>query len=513
MASPIVLIDLSSIAYPTWHTTQDNPDPNFASAEMVRRVRRLAGQSRHVAVCVDAGASFRAELYPAYKGNRPERDARLSHQIRLAIDQLRGDGFPIWSAKGFEADDVIASATRRALNETDAEIEVVTADKDLLQLVGDRVHVRSVRDDSRIDADGVLAKFGVTPSQIRDYLCLVGDTSDNVPGVDGIGAKTAAALLSRHGSIDEVYRELDAVGPVVLRISTRVAKGLAAFRGEPLNISRRLISLREDADIPFADVLSPRERSTAPEHRHHYDHASYDEGDRMTDTTAETASTPAAETPTTTIADPPAPVLEGTVVEPEKADKPSDAKPKTDDPTRALMFERTISRDYERQLDPLTLSQAQKLSVDLHRSGMFQGYGSPEAVLSTIMVGRELGIPAMTSLRTIHNIEGRHSLSAQLIVGLVLKSGKAEYFELAELTDTTCTFITKRVGGKSEQRITHTIEMARVAGLLKGDSNWVKVPQDMLVARASVRLARLVYPDICANVYTPEELRELREAA
>ena len=151
----------------------------------------------------------------------------------------------------------------------------------------------------------------------------------------------------------------------------------------------------------------------------------------------------------------------------------------------------------------------------MHESHMFDGYGSGKAVLSTILLGRELGMPAMASLRSVHNVEGKHSLSADLMVALVLKSGMAEYFQLVESTDEACTFETKRKGNPQPQRLTYTIEHAKQAGLLGPTrsgkpSNWHKMPTQMLRARAKSELARLEYPDLLAGLYTPEELRDAK---
>lgn len=479
----IVLVDLSSIAYPIWHTSQSEPNVNHASEQILARIRSVAQSQPHVAVCVDAGRSFRAEIDPAYKANRPERDERLHHQIKLAIDHLRNDGFPIWSVPGYEADDLIATATRIAYETTDAEIVILSADKDLLQLVGDRVVAQSVKDGTRVDAEAVVAKFGIGPELMRDYLTLVGDASDNIHGVAGVGPKRAVALLQKFGSVDRLFALMEQGGED-LGLTPAVAKALTDFYPR-LQRTRELITLRTDADIPFADVL---DRRVAKPSTHDYATSNYDDEDDMTIDTTE-ASTPATPPPAIT-------------VEP----MPTDAAMVKSDPLASAPAE------YERQLDPRSLKQAQSLAFDMWKSGMFSSYGTPEAVLSTVLVGRELGIPAMTALRTIHNIKGRHAMSAQLIVALVLKSGLAEYFEMSALSDTSCTYVTKRKG-RGEIAITHTIEMAKQADLVKPDSGWVKNPQDMLAARASVRLARLVYPDICANVYTPDELSEIREAA
>jgi len=169
--------------------------------------------------------------------------------------------------------------------------------------------------------------------------------------------------------------------------------------------------------------------------------------------------------------------------------------------------------EWERQLDPRSMREARLLAGDMYASRMFSAYGTPQAVLSTMMVGRELGLPAMAALRTIHNIEGKHALAAALMVALVLKSGLAEYFEVISFNETEATFETHRKGARKPVRLQHTIEMAERAGLVKPNSNWLKIPTDMLVARAQSRLCRMVYPDLLAGLYTPDELGEIRLVA
>lgn len=170
--------------------------------------------------------------------------------------------------------------------------------------------------------------------------------------------------------------------------------------------------------------------------------------------------------------------------------------------------------EWERQLDPRSMRDAIVLAKDLHSSRMFSAYGTPQAVLSTIMAGRELGFPAMASLRSFHIIEGRASLSAGAMVATVLRSGLAVYFRPVSFSDTEATFETLRRGeGNKPVTLSHTIEMARAGGFLKEKSGWVRNPSDMLVARAQSRLARMIYADILAGLYTPEELTEMREQA
>jgi hypothetical protein len=166
------------------------------------------------------------------------------------------------------------------------------------------------------------------------------------------------------------------------------------------------------------------------------------------------------------------------------------------------------------------MDEAKTLARMMYESRMFSAYGTPQGVLSTVMVGRELGLPAMASLRSIHNIEGKHSLSAALMVALVLKSGLAEYFEPVSFDEHQATFVTKRKGARKEVQLTHTFEMAKKAWPKKATdwekaflaSGWGKNPTDMVVARAQARLARMIYPDLLAGLWTPEEMAEIREA-
>ncbi len=494
----VVLIDLSSIAYPIWHTSASNPDPNHASTQIVARVRQLTIGHPHAALCCDGGGpSFRKEIAPSYKANRPERDESLQHQIALAKEQLEADGFPAWTVRGMEADDVIASAAHalRAL-EQPRDVLIVSADKDLLQLVQPGVKVKSPLTGVVFDGDGVAQKFGVRPEQMRDFLTLVGDTADNVKGANGVGPKTAAELLAKFRTLDALFEQMDEVGAAACGIKPSNAQSLRVFKAEALSQTRHLITLKMDVPLPLAQVLQPRAARALDEPMVLAD-------DEPSDEQA-------------------APVTEPTPAAPHLAMVP--AKPAADEAASVPVLVGAV--EWERALDPRSLRDAQALAQNMHTSRMFSAYGSPQAVLSTIMVGRELGLPAMSSLRGIHNIEGKHSLSAGLMVAIVLKSGMAEYFEPALdsdgsllISDVSATYVTKRKGARHEMRLTHTFEMARQAWpKTKPDwekaflaSGWGRNPADMLVARVSARLARLIYGDLIAGLYTPEELQEVRE--
>jgi 5'-3' exonuclease len=498
----IVLIDLSSLAYPIWHVSQSEPDPNHTSTQTVARVRAIASGKPAVAICCDSGRSFRRDIDSSYKANRPAQDGTLAHQITLACEQLAADGFPVWAEKGFEADDLVASAVARALLLPDATVLVVTSDKDLLQLVGPRVQAMSARDGSVLDADGVLAKFSVRPDQIRDFLTLVGDASDNIKGAYKIGAKTAATLLAKYQTIEGIYEALQQRGT---EFTPALDTSLREFLPR-LVTTRELVTLRTDVPLPFDEIFAVRVPKDAQEFE---PFEPEDEGsDEIPQPTAERSGPEAPDR---------ADAAKGEVTDLPgngAAAPAASSASRLNLPTSIAVREPELLApiDYERQLDPRSMKDARILAKDMHDSRLFSAYGTPQGVLSTVMLGRELGLPAMASLRGIHVIEGKHALSAQTMVALVLKSGLAEYFEPVEFDHLHAVFETKRKGARKEVRLQHTIEMAQTAGLVKPNSNWVKVPTDMLVARAQARLCRLVYPDIVGGLYTPDELSEIRTA-
>jgi hypothetical protein len=164
--------------------------------------------------------------------------------------------------------------------------------------------------------------------------------------------------------------------------------------------------------------------------------------------------------------------------------------------------------DYSRELEPRSMNQVIELSKHLHASRLFSAYGTPQAVMATVLAGREFGMPAMASLRGFHIIEGKPTLAADTIRALILKSGAAKFFRCTERTAERATFETQR-GDDPPIALSYTIQEGRKAFPGKDDkweaSAWGKSPHDMLVARASAKLARLVFPDVVHGLYSPEE--------
>jgi 5'-3' exonuclease len=492
----LTLIDLSSLAYPIWHMAGNDPNENAVSDQLVARVRALG--DGHTAICCDAGRSFRCDISADYKANRKvEERAVLYHQIDLALDRLRGDGFPIWFAKGFEADDVIASACNKAA-EDGHDVLIVSADKDLLQLIvngepgAGSVWAKSLKTGDLIDEAAVEARFGVTPAQMRDYLTIVGDQSDNVKGVAGIGEKGAAALLRLYGSLDTIYRDLD-----TLPLKPSQVLALKAFESRFHEV-RSLITLRTDAPVPFEEILEPRTPKDVPP---------------MVDEPVDEPLDDIDEALPTVPPPPPAPVPDppGAAVASAEPDKPPTQAPGVKNPTGGVLT--VLPRnghedtDWKGRLEPTSMDEAMRLAKLAFDSKQFSAYGTPQAVLMTLMAGRELGLTAMASLRALHIVEGKPTMSADLMRSLVLKSGAVKYFRCVERTNEQSTWEAQR-GDDPPLSLTFTMEDAKMAGVIKPGSGWVKFPADMCSARASSKLARLVAPDVLAGIYLPEEIRE-----
>jgi DNA polymerase-1 len=193
-------------------------------------------QPTHLAVCFDhALTSFRNDLYPAYKESRDDAPPELERQFELCGEVARALGIPTFEAPDYEADDVLATLARE-LVERGADVRVVTSDKDLCQLVTEdgRVALYDLARDRHFDAAAVRAKFGVSPEQIPDYLGLVGDSVDDLPGVPGVGPKGAAAALTRFGSLDAMPGDPEAWSAVPARGARRIGERVAAHREQAL---------------------------------------------------------------------------------------------------------------------------------------------------------------------------------------------------------------------------------------------------------------------------------------
>jgi DNA polymerase-1 len=205
-------------------------------------------QPHYVVAAIDApGRTFRDEIFEAYKGTRLVTPDDLKSQIDRIFEVVEGFGIPLIGQPGLEADDVIATITQRTLDNPEYDgirIRIVSKDKDLEQLLCDRVTMFDIHTDTTIDVAALMANKGITPTQVVDVLALTGDTVDNVPGIEGIGLKTAAQLVRQFGSIDGILANLD-------QIQGKRRENLEKGR-DRLPLSRTLVTLKCDGDFPFS---------------------------------------------------------------------------------------------------------------------------------------------------------------------------------------------------------------------------------------------------------------------
>ena len=255
----IVLVDGSSYLFRAFHampslTTSDG-EPTGAIRGVVNMLRRLRADypSEYFAVVFDApGKTFRDDWYPEYKANRPPMPDELRTQIEPLHRVVRALGLPLLCVPGVEADDVIGTLAERA-GESGCRVVISTNDKDMAQLVDERVTLVNTMDDSVLDEAGVEARFGVPPGRIVDYLTLVGDAVDNVPGVPKVGPKTAVKWLAAYGSLDGVRDNAAAIGGKVGEYLREFLEPNGAPNGAAesrMELSRRLVTIRRDVEVP-----------------------------------------------------------------------------------------------------------------------------------------------------------------------------------------------------------------------------------------------------------------------
>lgn len=504
MAS-LLLIDLSAIFWAKWHSAAGRPIDTAYNYTMAR-VRQLAQGYDRVAVCCDVGKSFRAEIDSTYKANRPPKDPAAIGQVQRVCERLEADAFCILSAPGFEADDVIATATRWARSlPVPFDVTIAGCDKDLLQLIEPGVRMHNVNTDAFFGPDEVAAKFEVTPDKVRDVLALAGDTSDNIKGIDGVGWKTAAKLVNRFGDIRGVRAALDANPEDV---ATPALRQSLLDQWSRIDVSTRLVTLNYEVPIDCGTILEDRQvKQLASDMKWDGDEpAEFANNGPSAERVPEARPTP--------IAPAPAPEAQNDaqlVQRPASQREIAPAVPAA--PATAPTAARTPG-PLQFSLEPSSPKEALAMAAHLYESRLFSNFPNADAIFAIIVAGRSMGIDAMTALRGMHIIEGKPTLSGAMMVALVLRSGKAEYFELVKSDGKEAIYATKRVGGRREIEMGFSIQDAEAAQLLKAPkdpaklSNWLKYPRTMLRWRAATELCRAVYPDVVSNIYTPDELAD-----
>ncbi|MFP7723496.1 5'-3' exonuclease [Lysobacter sp. A3-1-A15] len=269
-APALYLVDASLYVFRAWHSMPDEFSdadgwPCNAVQGFARFLMELLDRARpqHVAVAFDEAldSCFRNALYPAYKANREPAPEALKRQFAHCQALVASLGLAVLSHPEYEADDLIGTAVHGARRRGMRSV-IVSADKDLSQLLGEGDEQWDFARNQRWSADGVHARHGVHAHQIADYLALTGDAIDNIPGVPGIGAKTAAALLAHFGTLDALLLRVDEVPYLRLRGAKACAERLRLHRDQAL-LCRQLATIALDAPVPEGDPTFGRRHADA----------------------------------------------------------------------------------------------------------------------------------------------------------------------------------------------------------------------------------------------------------
>lgn len=458
----VALVDLSGVFRMYWHA-MENEEISAAVNKTVAAVVGFLSGYDFGAVCVDCPPYIRTTLLPSYKANREKAPAALFDQLGQTKDILDADGVHIFGAQGYEADDILAQLAGN-YSDNGATVDVYSADKDLLQIVTGDINVISTATRQKYTPDAVREKFGVDPDQVPDLLALIGDKSDNIVGIKGVGVKTAAAWISEAGSLGAILAKPEALPEKYARFVSVISDGK-----EQISKNYKLVQLLTDApNINPEEIMETKERRTL---------------------------------------EPVADDIEPEVIEapkPQPVAQVSTLAPMANDTTPAPIA-------WDKSLEPRDPTQAYKLAKLMFSSRVFGDFPNPEAILAVVLTGRAHGLDSVASLQGFHVIKGKVAPSAQLLIGLVKKHPTCEYMRLVESTTESATWETKRVDEPEPTRLAYTFAQAKLAGLT-GNDNWRKRPDTMLRWRAGVELARAVYPDVVSGLYSVEEMRDETDA-
>ncbi|MDD0824934.1 DNA polymerase I [Mannheimia sp. AT1] len=277
--NPLVLVDGSSYLYRAFHAfpplTNRSGEPTGAMYGVLNMLKSLISQVEpsHIAVVFDAkGKTFRDELFEQYKSHRPPMPDELRSQIQPLHKIIKALGIPLISIEGVEADDVIGTLAVQAAKDG-KDVLISTGDKDMAQLVNDHIMLINTMNNTLLDRQGVIEKYGIPPELIIDFLALMGDSSDNIPGVKGVGEKTALALLQGIGSLKQIYENLDQIATLSFRGAKTFAPKLEAEKANA-DLSYLLATIKTDVELEVTHdqlLTQPQNRAELATLFEHYE--------------------------------------------------------------------------------------------------------------------------------------------------------------------------------------------------------------------------------------------------
>lgn len=498
----ILGIDFDSVFRRNWEA-ENGKEMSAAFERTVQWVAKTRDGWGRVIIATDSGPSFRRSKFEGYKAGRTNPGAAYFEQRRRTIARLKADGCVIIDAPAIEggyaeSDDVLgwlafsyASHCRTLAESALPEwyLRIVSQDGDLEQLVSDADGIdlqKLTERDPWKDAQ-VLAARGVSPDKVPHLKALMGDKSDSYDGFEGIGGKTAAYLLNKYG--DAIKAVGGADNPEIkLNVAQRTVlkNGGAELAAKGLYLA----TLKTDLPLDFAALVFPE----------------------PTIGTIAGEDVPLGGEPTKTEQPPrlaPAPVelTPSRVVQPVEAER---QPPKAEEPIQALAVRQASPLTLGAlDLQPNDLESAWRLTKPLFEARVYPQFPNRESMLAALMDARERGVPVCAALRNAYVVKGKLGWSAGYLAGLVLASGKADYFELVpeDCNDTKAT-VRFRKKGRAEGKHVFTIDEAKRAGYFSSGM-WEKEPRAMLRAACVRTAARAYFPDVVSGMYMPDELRGL----
>lgn len=503
MKPTVMLIDFSNLWWQAWHSNGDAV--SMARQRTREAIERAANTipGALVAICLDRGRSFRKDMLPEYKAQRPDKDQAVLAEMDRCKEALRDAGYLLWGADGFEADDVIATAAHAA-SAAGHPFCIASADKDLLQLLAlpESSQLRT-HQWTMVTAKDVVAKFGVEPEGLGDWLALTGDASDNIKGCPGVGEKRATELLVKHGGLDILLGRIGDLGvhtgtggvPYVESMTPK-AKAIATpaivtalwTNRVGIELARKLVTLRTDAPIRFEEIFEARKTK-------HEETSDMSDGTDNNDNVVPISAGPGQKLP------------EAQTTE-EKGLDVQYAAP---------------GAAFETALEPVNSSGAIMVAKTLFDSRLYTRFGTWQAALSVIMRGRGLGIGAAAALDVFHPMDTpqglKIALHAHLIVAQAEKLPQCAWFRIVSTSNKEATYQTKHRDHAEPTTHTYTIQDAVDAGLCGLEiiprksmadkdqrGNWDKRRAEMLRKTCATQLVRIVYPSAALGLYAPEEL-------
>jgi 5'-3' exonuclease len=484
------LVDVSHIFRAKWHAGGDM-EINHAFEQTIRRVYDIdgSGDYRAIACCFDVAPYERCAFYPAYKANRETSSIDMVDQYRRLAKKLK-ERFHVFGVEGWEADDVIA--TIRAKLPSDCSVDIWTNDKDLFQLIDERTFVVSTATGERFGIEEAFSKFGMPPERLLELFCIIGDKSDNVPGVPGFGIKRAVQVLLRANSMKEALR----MSQEELGLTDKLWADWRQHK-DTIATAQALIQLRTDLKVDVSEMLLGKKESP-----------------RMT----QYDDTPDPEYIPESIPDAPAPAKKITAAEIDQAlARLQDVQP-------AIMPSNVPAQPPQYDEGPASV----ELRPGVYMTpGMFKLLGkmaetfaktnfykmNAPSIFTIMTMGIELGIAPQSALLSIHIISSKPCLASHMVIALAKRDKTCEYMECEEETATQVTYVCKKRGFPKELRFTYSLDDAKADGL-----SWANVPKNrraMLRKTAGCQAARLWFPEAILGLYSPAEMgmEETDEAA